>query len=65
MISSLAARSDSKSRRSRAVTAASRNATLTSSLCSNDRLSMLVVPMTAHAPSTISALTCVIAGRYS
>ena len=43
----------------------SRNATFTSSLCSNDRLSTLVVPITAHVPSTISALTCVIAGRYS
>ena len=32
-------------------TAASRRATLTSSLCSNERLSMFVVPSTAHSPS--------------
>ena len=35
----------------------SRKATLTSSLCSNDRLSTLVVPITADTPSIISALT--------
>ena len=37
----------------------SRMATLTSSLCSNDRLSKLVVPITAHSSSTSSAFTCV------
>ena len=40
-------------------------ATLTSSLCSNDRLSMFVVPSTAHSPSTISTLACIIVSRYS
>src|SRR5688500_16465261 len=46
--SSDAARSDSKSRLSRAVTLTSLKATFTSSLCSKERLSTLVVPMTAH-----------------
>ena len=55
-ISRLCATSASKSANNRAAIASSRTATLTSSLCSNDRLSTLVVPITAHRSSTMSVL---------
>ena len=63
--SRLCVTSFSKSDAIRAATVSSRTATLTSSLCSNDRLSTFVVPMTDQRSSTMSALTWVIPPPYS
>src|SRR5262245_49338606 len=55
----------SKSQVSRSAIPGSRIATFISSLCSNDRLSRFVDPITDHRSSTIIVFTCVMPGWYS